>query len=73
MSDLEYQNKQTYFLTFCIEQYKHAKNMDGMAVKHLFDQIGVTEYLINNYEVLHTQGKQWILDDIEDFIKGREG
>lgn len=72
MSDLEYQNEQTYFLTFCIEQYKHLKNMDGKTVKELFDNLGVSDYLIQNYEVLHTQGKQWLLDDIETFIKHRE-
>ena len=73
MSDLEYQNEQTYFLTFCIEQYKHLKNMDGSSVKEMFDTLGVSDYLIQNFEVLHTQGKQWLLDDIENFIKNREG
>jgi len=72
MSDLEFQNEQTYFLTFCIEQYKHIKKLDGLTVKELFDKIGLTDYLIQNYEVLHTQSKQWILDDIEEFIKSRE-
>lgn len=72
MSDLEYQNEQTYFLTFCIEQYKHKHDMEGLKVKEMFDNTGVTEYLIQNYEVLHTQSKQWILDDIETFIENRE-
>lgn len=72
MSDLEYQNEQTYFLTFYIEQYKHLKNMDGSSVKDLFDKFGVSDYLIQNYEVLHTQGRQWVLDDIDEFIKNRE-
>lgn len=72
MTDLEYLNEQTYFLTFCIEQYKHLKKLDGATVKNLFDNVGVTNYLIKNYDVLHTQGKQWILDDIETFIKNRE-
>ena len=72
MSDLEYQNEQVYFLTFCIEQYKHLKNMDGSSVKELFDKFGVSDYLIQNYEVLHTQGRKWLLDDIDEFIKNRE-
>lgn len=45
MSDLEYQNEQVYFLTFCIEQYKHIKNIDGLTVKQMFDKIGLTDYL----------------------------
>lgn len=72
MSNLEYQNEQVYFLTFCIEQYKNFKNLDGKSVKDLFDKKGVSEYLTKNYDILHTQGKQWLLDDIEDFIKERE-
>ena len=72
MSNLEYQNEQAYFLSFCIEQYKHLKNMDGTDVKKLFDEQGVSDYLIQNYEVLHTQGKEWLLDDIDTFIKNRE-
>ena len=72
MSDLEYQNEQAYFLSFCIEQYKHLKNMNGADVKKLFDEQGVSDYLIQNYEVLHTQGKEWLLDDIDTFIKNRE-
>ena len=43
MSDLEYQNEQTYFLTFCIEQYKHLKNTNGADVKKMFDNKGVSE------------------------------
>lgn len=73
MSNLEYQNEQAYFLTFCIEQYKHAKNLDGLTVKLMFDKFGLTDYLTKNYDVLHTQSKQWILDDIDSFIKSREG
>lgn len=72
MSDLEYQSEQAYFLTFCIEHYKHLKNLEGFEVKELFDNTGVTEYLIQNYEVLHTQSKQWILDEIENFIRTRK-
>lgn len=72
MSDLEYQNQQSYFLTFCIEHYKHLKNMEGSKVKELFDRTGVSDYLISNYDVLHTQSRQWILEDIESFIENRE-
>lgn len=64
MSDLEYQNEQVYFLTFCIEQYKHIKKIDGLTVKQMFDKIGLTDYLTKNYEVLHTQSKQWIMEKV---------
>ena len=62
-----------YFLAFCIEQYKHVKGLSGQEVLAFFDQFGVLEYLSNHFEVLHTQGAQWIIEDIEEFIKIRKG
>ena len=56
------------FLSFCIEQYKAAKGMTGKEAMQELDRYGVLEYLSEFYDVLHTQGRQWILADIEDFI-----
>lgn len=55
-----------------MEQYKHAKGLSGQEVLALFDQYGVLEYLSKHFEVLHTQGVQWIIEDIEEFIKIRK-
>ena len=60
-----------YFISFCIEHYKHAKNMSGESVMTLFSQYGVLEYLQEFFDVLHTQSHQWILADIEEFINVR--
>lgn len=35
----------------------------------LFDKHHVTEYLYDNYDVLHTQGIEWLVADIDDYIK----
>ena len=61
--------KQTYFLAFCIEQYKAAKNLDGAAVARLFAQKGLDNYLLKNYQVLHTQSHQWLVQDIDQYLK----
>ena len=61
-----------YFLAFCMEQYKHVKGLSGQEVLALFDQFGVLEYLSKHYEVLHSQGRQWIIEDIEEFIDIRK-
>ena len=37
----------------------------------LFDKNGVSEYLIDNFEVLHTQSPEWILADIDEYIENR--
>ena len=61
-----------YFISFCIEQYKETKHMSGQETVKLFSQCGVLNYLEENYEPLHSQSRQWILEDIEEFINLRK-
>jgi hypothetical protein len=61
-----------YFLSFCIEQYKEAKHLSGQEVARTFSQFGVLNYLEKNFEPLHSQSSQWILEDIEEFINLRK-
>lgn len=60
-----------YFISFCIEHYKHAHGISGAEAMHILDKYGVLCYLQENFEVLHTQSMQWILEDIESFIDVR--
>jgi ribonuclease BN (tRNA processing enzyme) len=62
-----------YFLSFCIEQYKEAKHLSGAEAARIFSQYGVLEYLEEHFEPLHSQSRQWVLEDIEEFIKLRKG
>jgi hypothetical protein len=32
----------------------------------------VLEYLSDHYEILHTQSRQWLMEDIDEFIKLRK-
>lgn len=61
-----------YFLSFCIEQYKAAKGISGSESAEILARYGVLDYLADHYEVLHTQSRQWLLEDIDDFIKLRK-
>ncbi len=58
-----------YFISFCIEQYKHEMGMSGSEVMDLFDRSGLLEYLSENYEVLHTQGHCWLIEEMKDYLK----
>lgn len=62
-----------YFLSFCIEQYKKAKGIDGAEVIKTFAKFDVFDYLNNHFEILHTQSRQWILEDIDEYIGVRKG
>ena len=61
-----------YFLSFCVEQYKEAKHLSGQEVVKIFGQFGVMDYLKENFEPLHSQSRQWIVEDIEEFINIRK-
>lgn len=60
------------FLSFCIEQYAKAKNMCTEDVVKLFEQYGISEYCCNFYDVLHTQGHRWLIEEIDELINNRK-
>lgn len=60
------------FVAFCIEEYGAAKGMSGRQVLDLFSQNGVTDYLCKYFEPLHTQSRQWLIDEIDEFIRIRK-
>ena len=58
----------SHYVAFCIEEYGAAKGMTGEQVLDLFSQYGVTDYLSKCFEPLHTQGRQWLIEEIDEFI-----
>lgn len=59
------------FIVFCMEIYKSKKSITGKEVYRIFEKYGVLNYLQEGYEVLHTQGDSWIVDDIDEFLRVR--
>ena len=60
------------FLSFCIERYAHKHHLTTLQSYALFRQYKVDQYLIDGFDVLHTQGEETILHDIEVFIMNRK-
>ncbi|MCQ2209554.1 MAG: DUF3791 domain-containing protein [Paludibacteraceae bacterium] len=58
-----------YFLTFCIEQFKNVRGISGREAAEIIFSSGVAEYLVENFEVLHTQSCQWLMEEIEERLK----
>ncbi|BDR65766.1 DUF3791 domain-containing protein [Clostridium tetani] len=71
MVDLNDNEKILEFVSFCIENFKIKFNMKGRDVANLFYENGITDFLIDNYDMLHTQGKEYILSEIELFLQNR--
>ena len=58
------------FVSFCIEMYARRHGMGGGDVLRLFDEKGVCDFLVDCYDPLHSQDREYILDEIELFMKG---
>ena len=59
------------FVSFCIEEYKTLHSMDGATAAAWLEKCGVTDYLMEHFDVLHTLDRTAILDDIDRFIEAR--
>ncbi len=66
------QQDKAMFLSFCIEQYAKAKDMPTEDVAKLFEQYGITDHFCEFYDVLHTQGHRWIVEEIDGMINERK-
>jgi len=66
---MENDSKIYKFIIFCLEHYRYFKQISAMQSLTLFRQTGVFQYLTEGYEVLHTQSKNYIVADIDNFIQ----
>lgn len=56
------------FKVFCFVMYQHAKKLTGQETLALFNQNHIFEYIRDCADVLHTQGEQYIISDIDEYI-----
>lgn len=64
--------KEGKFLVYCTEIYKTAKYLTGKQVSELFTRFDVWDYLYSCFEALHTTGENYIIEDIDLYIKARQ-
>ena len=65
-------SKKSPFVVLCVEMYKNNKGITGKEVMDLFNKYSVCEYIKSFYDVLHTTGTKYIINDIDLYIKSRE-
>jgi hypothetical protein len=65
-------NKIAQFQLFCLEHYKYAEGIKGRDALNIFNRHLVFNFISDNYEVLHTQGKQYIISEISSFINNHQ-
>jgi len=64
-------NKMIDFTVFCLESYRRAKNLSGKAVLKIFSDNKVFDYIKSFYDVLHSTGQDYIVQDIDLYINSR--
>lgn len=57
------------FKVFCFEAYRAEKKLTGKEAITLFKKYGVLDYLATCFDVLHTTSRDYIIQDIDIFIK----
>lgn len=63
-------NNELDFAVFCIENTAEFFGKNGADVYKMLDKSRILDdYIIKSYDVLHTQGKEYIARDIADFIE----
>ena len=61
-------SKESNFLIYCMERYRHFKGLSGADVAKTFEEYGIYGYITKYFESLHTMGDHCIVQDIDDYI-----
>lgn len=60
------------FYTYTLEKYALSKGISGLQALALFKEYGADEFLLKHYDLLHTQGTGYVLDEVQRFIDKRK-
>ena len=60
------------FYTYCLEKYAQAKGLTGLQALALLKHYGADDFLIDHYDLLHTQGTGYVIDELDRLIQKRK-
>ena len=60
------------FKIFCLENYKTFHNITGKTALAIFNKHRLFEYITDYYDILHSYGLVYLVNDIDEFIAHRE-
>jgi len=60
------------FYTYTLENYAISKGIGGLQALALFKEYGADEFLLKHYDLLHTQGTGYVIDEVQRFIDKRK-
>lgn len=63
--------KEMEFFTFLMEQYAHYKNTTADKVLRQLDELNLTDYVFNMYEMYHIEALENAFADIDKLIENK--
>lgn len=60
------------FYTYTLEKYALSKGISGLHALAIFKEYGADEFLLKHYDLLHTQGTGYVIDEVQRFIDRRK-
>ena len=64
-------SKEMEFVTFLMEQYAHYKNTTADKILHKLDELNLTDYIFNMYEMYHSEALENAYADIDKLIESK--
>ena len=64
--------KEMEFFTFLMEQYAHYKNTTADKILRQLDELKLTDYVFNMYEMYHSEALENAFIDIDKLIKSKK-
>ena len=64
-------SNQLAFTVYCLENYKEHRSLSGKQTQELFAKYGVFEYIKDFFDVLHTTGVRYLMNDIDIYLRAR--
>ena len=60
------------FITYCIGNLSRRLNMSAVEVYRRLKQSGILNgYIVPSYDVLHTFGKEYLMEDLPEYMRER--
>lgn len=59
------------FFTYTLEKYAISRGIGGLQALALFKEYDADKFLLNHYDLLHTQGTGYVLDEVQRYIDRR--
>lgn len=69
---MEVSNAAFEFYTYTLERYAISKGISGLQALALFKEYSADVFLLTHYDLLHTQGTGYVIDEVQRYIERRK-